>query len=166
MSTRRLNGFTLVEVMVALMVLSIGLLGVAKLSFSSVQSNNSAYLRTQGAQLIQQVFDDMRANRVQAAVGAYNIAFGAGAPGFATDCSQAVCTDTQMATYDLAKWKQRLKEALPGGDGQVVTALGVTAAGSQELVATVSVQWDDAVAQQTFAAGSGTTQTVTVESVL
>ena len=159
------KGFTLVEVMVAMMVLSIGLLGIAKLAFSSVQSNSSAYMRTQAAELTQEIFDAMRANRNQAALGAYNVAIGA-FPGAGTNCSQAVCTDVLMAAYDVSIWKARLATAFPGGDGSVVTALVANPNGNQELTAVVTVQWNDTVAQQTFGQGGNQTLSVAAESVL
>jgi type IV pilus assembly protein PilV len=159
------KGFTLVEVMVAMMVLSIGLLGIAKLAFSSVQSNSSAYMRTQASELTQEIFDAMRANRNQAALGTYNVAIGA-FPGAGTNCSQAVCTDVLMAAYDVSVWKARLAATFPGGDGSVVTALAVNANNNQEVTVVVTVQWNDAVAQQTFGQGGNQTLSVVAESVL
>jgi len=158
-------GFTLVEVLVSVLVLSIGLLGVAKLSFSSVQANGSSYMRTQATAMMQQIMDAMRANRNQAAQAGYDVAFGV-TPAAGTDCSQGNCTDVQMATYDLAQWKARLAAAMAGGDGQIVTAVVVLPSGNQELVATVTVQWNDSVAQQTFAPGGANTLNVSAQTVL
>ena len=55
------RGFTLVEVMVSLVVLSLGLLGVAKMVMLSSHSNDSAYLRTQATALAYEMLDYMRA---------------------------------------------------------------------------------------------------------
>ncbi len=60
----RRNGFTLLEVLIALLVFSFGLLGMAGLLAVSVQTNHSAYLRTQATFLAQGMADRMRANNL------------------------------------------------------------------------------------------------------
>ena len=59
----RRNGFTLLEVMIALLVFSLGLLGMAGLLAVSVRTNHGAYLRTQATFLAQSMADRMRANK-------------------------------------------------------------------------------------------------------
>jgi type IV pilus modification protein PilV len=78
------EGFTLIEVLVSLVVLSIGLLGTAKLMIFSARSNDSAYLRTQATALAYGMLDNMRANQQQAIAGSYATALNAAAtnPGF------------------------------------------------------------------------------------
>jgi type IV pilus assembly protein PilV len=165
------SGFTLVEVLVALVVLSVGLLGIAKLSFSAVQANSSAYMRSQSSALMQQIIDNMHANRNQAVVvQAYAIAYGVfpGAP--AKDCSVVTtCIDADITAYDLYIWKQRLAAALPNGDGQVVLTPTLLANGNTGILATVSVQWNDNVAQWAFGTPATTTPTplsLTVQTML
>ena len=60
------RGTTLIEVLIALIVLSIGLLGLALLQVTSVQSNHSAYYRSQATVLAHDLADRMRANRTAA----------------------------------------------------------------------------------------------------
>jgi type IV pilus assembly protein PilV len=167
----RTRGFTLVEVLVSLVILSIGLLGIAKLMLFSSHSNDSAYLRSQATDLAYQMLDNMRANSVQAAATAYDTAYTslATSPGF-TCVGAGACPN--LALYDVYQWKLRLDAtsgfvpagALPGGRGQIVTA---TAAG--QTTVTIYVQWDDSVAEGTLNPGAGTaanTQTITLETVL
>lgn len=165
----RAAGFTLVEILVAIVVLSIGLLGIAKLSIGSVQSNGSAFMRSQATELVQQIVDDMRANQPQAVAGGYNIALGAN-PGAAPNCVTAVCTAAQIATFDLARWNNRLTTLLPSGQGSVaVTQVADATTGSTENAAVVVVQWNDSVAQMAFANGvAAPTQTmvITMETLL
>ena len=59
---RHTNGFTLLEVLIALLIFSLGLMGLAGLLVVSVQTNHSAYLRTQASFLAQTMADRMRAN--------------------------------------------------------------------------------------------------------
>jgi len=162
----RSDGFTLIEVLVSMVILSIGLLGIAKLMLYSSRSNDSAYLRSQATALAYEMLDDMRANSTQAAGGAYNTTFGTAAsnPGFT--CAGAVCPN--LALYDVYQWKLRLNAtsgltpagALPSGAGQVTT----TAVGSQTTVV-IAVRWDDTVAGASFNE-TAATQTITLESVL
>jgi len=126
------GGFSLIEVLVAVVVLSVGLLGLAGLQTNSLRNNHSAYLRTQGAVLVGDIIERMRANYNAAVTGGrYNLAYAASVT--AAGCSTA-CTDSQVAADDLARWRTYV-EQLPGGESQV----NVTAAG----VATVSVRWSD-----------------------
>jgi type IV pilus assembly protein PilV len=163
------SGFTLVEVLVSLLVISIGLLGVAKLVLSAVKANDSAYFRGQATDLAYAILDNMRANR-QYALNAGNdyslVGYGAYAQP-ATMCNQVPalnCSPQQMADFDIYEWKQRLNAAnnkvsasnpsgqiigaLPNGDGQIVFTFPGPA-GGQTLV-TITVQWDDSVAAWAF----------------
>jgi len=167
----RSPGFTLVEVLAALVVLSVGLLGMIKLSFSSVQANSSAYMRSQSSALMQEIIDNMHANRNQAVVaGAYAIAYGVvpGAPG--QDCSVVTtCADSDVTAYDLYIWKQRLAAALPNGDGQVVLTPTLLPNGNTGILATISVQWNDSVAQWAYGtppAVAPAPQSLTVQTML
>ena len=168
------RGFTLVEVLVSMVILSIGLLGIAKLMLFSSRSNDSAYLRSQATELAYEILDNMRANRQEAinnpatyvtAAGA--VATTAAPPG--TICIGAVqCTPTALGIFDVYEWKLRLDTAsglpgaLPTGRGSVAIAT----VGTQTTV-TIQVFWDDTVAQSTFKAAAGTdTQSITLETVL
>lgn len=140
-STQR--GFTLVETMVAMVVLSIGLLGVAKLVTGAVHANDSGYMRGQATQLAYEILDQMRANR--SAALSYT---GAGA---AADCISAPCAPTVLAGLDMLNWNTRVAATLPGGTGTVTPT-----AGAGGTVAVIQVSWDDSEAQYAF--GGGATQ--------
>jgi type IV pilus assembly protein PilV len=167
-NTIRSRGFTLTEVLVALMVLSIGLLGVGKLVLFSARSNDSAYLRSQATELAYSILDDMRANRQTALNGSYNILVANTAPNPGLQCTSAApcTTGTQLAAYDLYQWANRLLALGPSGNGSVKTnAVTDPTSGSTDYTATITVTWDDTVARQTF---DGTTGVVSVvlETVL
>ena len=74
---RAQRGTTLIETLVALLVLSIGLLGVAALQITSLQNNRGAHMRSQASVLAYAIADRMRANRNVALAGGYNVVFGA-----------------------------------------------------------------------------------------
>ena len=131
MKTKRCaRGTTLIETLVALLVLSIGLLGVAGLQMTSLQNNRGAHLRSQAQVLAYDVADRMRANRTVALSGGYVIAFGASAAG------------ATVEARDLQDWKQSLAITLPGGDGQIDIA-------DLNLVR-ITVRWTDSIGTQQF----------------
>lgn len=135
------SGFTLLEILVALLVLAIGLLGLAGLMTSSMRNNLSASHRTQATWQAYDIVDRMRANRVAAISGSYTTAFGAAA------CSPTAPGGTPPQ-QDIANWKKQLACALPAGDGSVA----VNAATNE---ATVVIRWNDSrgtqgAANQTF----------------
>lgn len=114
----RVRGVGLIEVMVALVVLSIGLLGVANLQLSGLRMTQEAYFHSQAAVLAQDIIDRMRANSAAVDSGAYlrnSFANEEQAP----RCAPAVL-DGSVADQDLALWTQRLACELPAGDGTVV----------------------------------------------
>jgi type IV pilus assembly protein PilV len=167
----RSGGFTLIEVLVSLVILAIGLLGIAKLMLFSSHSNDSAYLRSQATALAYEILDDMRANRQEAIIPqTYNTAAAVPVVAPGVLCVGAVvCTTTQVAVYDLYQWGLHLNAnsgvvppgALPNGQGSVVAAT----VGTQTTV-TIVVSWDDSVAQNTLNLGAATTQSITLETVL
>lgn len=120
---RQPRGFTLVEALVALLALSIGLLGVAGLQLAGLRNNQSASWRTQGTYLAYDILDRMRANRDKRLE--YVIGTGAVPAGSGT------------ANSDLLAWKAHLASTLPGGNGTV--AVG----GPDNTEITITVQWDD-----------------------
>ncbi|MEG0007730.1 MAG: type IV pilus modification protein PilV [Aeromonas sp.] len=119
MPVRCETGFSLLEVMIAVLVLSVGILGMATLQLQALKSNQSALSSTEATQYANLMGDLMRANRSAALAGQYNIALGERASG------------ATAAVADLQYWKQTLG-SLPQGDGAVVVSQGR---------ATISVQW-------------------------
>lgn len=127
----RQRGFSLIEVLVALLVLSIGLVGLSGLQTNGLRSNHSALLRTQAAMLIGDIIERMRTNATAARSGDYDVAWGTSV--VAANCT-ASCSNVQVAADDLEEWRFNV-ERLPGGQSQV----SVTVAGT----ATVDVRWTD-----------------------
>jgi len=140
------RGFTMVETLVALVVLSIGLLGIAALYLDSLRAGRTAIYRTQAVTLTADLADRLRANR-QANV-AYAAAF-ADVPVEVASCySTAGCAPADLAATDLARWKATIAQQLPGGEGQVeVTA---PAAAGDPAIYVITVRWTE-VGQDTQA---------------
>lgn len=133
----RQQGFTLLEVMIALVIFSIGLLGLAGLQAEALRYNNGAYQRSQATFLVNDIMDRMRANRDSAINGNYDIALGTNPPSATCVGTGASCDAAATTAADLYEWKQALR-VLAGGDGSVAH---VTTGASTTF--TVTVQWDD-----------------------
>ena len=120
---RRQSGTTLLEVLITVVLVSVGLLGLAGLQLATVQNTNSAGERFEATTLAQDILERMRANRLQALNGDYNL-------DMADDPAGA-----DLVATDLDDWMTAL-ETLPQGDG----AIEVDADG----LVTIDVQWTDA----------------------
>lgn len=108
---RRQRGISIVEALVALVVIAVGMLGIAGLYLSSLQSSRSAKLRAQAVQLAGSIADRIRANRD--AVMAYNTADYGGEPAD-IDCETRRCEKEELAQDDLAEWIADIQATLPG----------------------------------------------------
>jgi type IV pilus assembly protein PilV len=123
------RGTTLVEVLVALVVLSVGLLGIAALQMTSLRNNRGAHLRSQAQVLAYDIADRMRANRNVALANAYVVALGVTPAG------------GTLNALDLQEWKATLAQALPSGDGEI-TRVG--------NMFRIRIRWTDSIGVQTF----------------
>ncbi len=169
---QRMRGFTMLEVLVALVILSMGLLGIAALLVTTQKSNSSSYIRQQAVQSAYNILDRIRGNQAEAVLGAYNVSNLAGAgqtPSLpsspSVDCSQAPCTPAQMASYDTWHWLSRDLAQLTNGCGSV----SAVTSGNNTLV-TITVQWDDGQASAQLgriaASPGGTLAQYTVQTML
>ncbi len=131
---RRQSGFTLIEVMIAILVLAFGLLGFALLQTMNVRFTKSAQQRTVATNLAYELVDVMRSQRSQGSF--YNgITFASfsGVTPPAGGCARVVAA---TPTANIDRWKCEVRKALPGGEAQVLLAANG--------VVSVEVRWGDA----------------------
>ena len=136
---RSQRGFSLIEVLIALLVLAIGLLGLAFLQVLNVRYTNSAQHRTMATNLATEAFDMMRSNPRHIIV--YNRLTEASFTGFAVPgagCS-AVAEDAASALKNIDRWRCDVVSQLPGGRGSVQVVENPVG----QYTATVTVIWVD-----------------------
>lgn len=150
---RSCSGISLIEVLIALVVLSVGMLGIAALYVESLRSGRSALTRSQAVVLAADMGERIRANprgntsytKTADATGTFNAACAAGGG----------CTTDAMAAHDIAVWHRMVDSrvavpnSLPGGRGSIAVTPG-----TGTLVRyTITVTWDESGAAT---AGSNT----------
>jgi type IV pilus assembly protein PilV len=131
----RARGFTIVEAMVALVVLSVGMIGVAALHGQGLGASRSAQFRSVAVNLSADMADRIRANRLAGA------AYAGGAAN--NNCDPAGgggvdCSPVQMAQHDLFAWNQQVTNSLPNGNWQIAFN-----GGTNPPTYTVTVFWDE-----------------------
>lgn len=156
---RRYRGFSMIELLVAVLVMGIGVLGITGLQMVSLQNNRGALLRSEAVMLAYDMLDRVRANPVglPAGISYGGVGMGGGPPA-SSNCNANACTANEMVAFDQRVWKCALgnyiesgtctslqaagvlpdpddQPGLPNGDGSIaVDANGII---------TITVQWDD-----------------------
>lgn len=127
------RGVTLIESMIALLVISVGLLGIAALQLTSMKQNNSALQNSKAVWIAHNMADRIRANQPE--FGNYDgIDVGAGSGNtYDRDCSSLPCSSGQLITSDAQEWGLDLS-VLPRGRGII---------DGNNTTLTVTVMWDD-----------------------
>lgn len=127
---RRLRGFSMIEVLVAVLVMSVGLLGMAALMTTSLRNGQSANQRTQATNLAYDVIDMMRADRrrdsfarINAALGSYSDPEAICGATTKTPLDYSACTGAASADRaylcDIDRWQRDLCYTLPNGRGRI-----------------------------------------------
>ena len=126
----RSKGVTLIEMMVAILVLSIGMLGIAGLQAATSKYKINTWVRSSASTLLSDISERVRinpdaagtsfANEGVTATSEYVISANwaaqqSDALAITKNCETAACTSSERATYDLLIWRQRLRESMPQG---------------------------------------------------
>jgi len=159
-NNKRQQGFTIIEVLVTLLILSVGLLGVAGMQVQGMRSGSLATQRLAVVMKAQEIAERIRIN--SAAVDSY--AVGAGDLGTNNACfNNTVCTEAQLAQYDVYLWKQDLRTVLP--DDASTTAV-ITVLNANPLIAAatvmISFDWTSAAGAQQYSTSFQVDSTNTV----
>jgi len=138
------RGFTMLEVLVSLFILSFGLLGLAALQTVGLQYNRQSYQRTQAVIQAYDILDRIRANPTGNTNGDYNSISLGSTPSVSTDCASSSCTPDEIATYDINQWNTMNAALLTNGQGAVCHGTfnaNFTACSTGGSVVSVAITW-------------------------
>ncbi len=135
---RRIRGISMVESLVALVIISVGMLGIAGLYVSSLQAGRSANLRIQAVNLATELGDRIRANK--RGVAKYQAS--TTDLGKSNACETASCTPDKIAENDIYIWKQAISAVLPANANGAVAYTAATATTPARCAITVT--WREA----------------------
>jgi type IV pilus assembly protein PilV len=154
-SARRSAGFTIIEVAIAMLVLSVGLLGVAGLQATGMRSTYQSHQRSMAMAQARDLADRMRANLAGMRAAEYVKTIPAAPPSPDCESSGNACNAAQLAKSDLYNWDSMNGQLLPSGQGSVTCTdidpgtPGVLESGTACLV---TLRWDG---DRTAATGTG-----------
>jgi type IV pilus assembly protein PilV len=146
---QRQYGFSLFEILVAILILSFGLMGLAQLQSATVRFKTNSWVRSAAATLFTDMADRLRANPTQT-----GSAYGAGTStvsaylfsqtwstqqsatlSITKDCVATTCTSSERATYDLETWRINTRRMIPQGS--------VNIEGNRATGFTLTLSWFD-----------------------
>ncbi len=120
----RVEGFSLVEVLVAVLVLSLGVIGTAGMQLTALRTTQQSTFQTTAVQLAAEIADKMRANESQMKLGAavnpylhvdYWATTQGEPPPPGKRCYVDHCNGAELALFDIYEWQKRVYTDLPGG---------------------------------------------------
>lgn len=130
----RSGGFTFIEVLVSILVFSMGLFGLAGMQATALHNNNDALMRSIALAQIYDMADRMRANPQGLKRGLYDAVSGGGSDPECLYKNEGCTTVEQVAATDIYEWNSRNAALLPMGTG-IVTRIGA--------VLNIAVKWDE-----------------------
>lgn len=140
----RQSGFTLIEVLVSVVVISVGLLGLAGLMATTAKVNQGAYQRTQVGLAVQALVESMHVNPAAVALGRYDGVRKKNALAGA-DCRKHACSVASRADYDLAQFDRALENALPDAQSTLKcdSAGAVATADVYDGICRIEIAWSE-----------------------
>lgn len=131
--SKQQTGFGLIEILVSVVIMAIGLLGLAALQNTSLKLSYDSYIRSQATFLAYDLIDRVRANP-----DAQSYEMSTTATLKQTNCFSVECTVSEMREFDLYYWREQARDLLPD------TITEVTYDDSQQLYS-MRISWADRV---------------------
>lgn len=137
---RRQQGLTLLESLVAIVVLALGVLGMLGVQMRTLAETQTGVRRAQAVRLIEDLSERIKSNprgldQLDDYVADWDASVAA-----ATDCSSAACTPAQLAAWDLKAWRDSVAETLPLGQAATFASSDTDEDGARRLLG-VMVGW-------------------------
>lgn len=138
-------GVGLVEVLVALIIISVGLLGIASMYVISLQAKTTSLSRMKAVNLAQDMADRIRANQNAAANYTLSSSNARTSLGNSPNCSvtTVTCTGAQMALYDQYEWDNMIYDSTRGMSLPGTATRSITVSGSSPSTVTITLTWQE-----------------------
>ena len=114
---KKQQGISLVEALVALVILAVGVLGLAGVQARQLVETRTANTRAMAVRLVDDLNERMQLNTAGVRANNYVLAFGVTPAG--GTCTAAACSPAQLAASDLAQWRANVGALLPGGNAAI-----------------------------------------------
>lgn len=150
------RGATLIEILVTILVMSVGLLGLGATQMLSLKNGNNANLSYFASLAAYDIVERMRINPLGVENGAYD-ASGVDEGQAEKTCFSGICSTLELAEMDLYEWGQTLSENLPGGEGAIEVDDGE---------ATITVTWSEQHTGKDYGRSAGGAEERTLELVV
>lgn len=142
-SSRTLNrarqqGMSLIEVLVAIVIIAIALFGTASLQMSAMRLGQGGVFRSHAVFLAQDIAERMESNAAGAIAGSYAVTLTSTPPTVDTTCETAACAQAALAAYDIAQWANTVSTTLPQSSWSITH----TVTGTPSTY-TIVVRWID-----------------------
>jgi type IV pilus assembly protein PilV len=128
----RTSGESLLEVMIAMLVFSVGVIGIATMMLTSMRQNDATLARTNATILANEMYENMLANLTGTKDGSYNLSMESAIPRTSSyDCEDSEfnpdpdCDTTQLANWELGRWGKRFNDVLHYGDASIAVDTSV-----------------------------------------
>ena len=148
---RRETGFTLLEILISMLIIAVGVLGTAGLQAFALKVNQGGQLRSQAVILGIDFIERVEANNGATITGGYAPA--SYPTSYPVDCSTTYCQQSELATYDLVKFKARVLAQLPGA------SVTVSMTGAGPFTYSVSINWEERITSSKGAAAGAQSET-------
>ena len=157
-------GFSMIEVLVTLLIVSLALLGTAGLQAYSMRLNQGGQFRTQAVFLVADLAERIEGNKAGAVAGNYVLAASGVAAAPNTACQDGACTPAALATFDLLQWQNAVFVTLPQSSWEVCIDADLNGvcdgapAFTNPITYLIRISWVDRRADTTNAAFDATTR--------
>jgi len=138
------HGFSMLEILITLVIISTALLGTAGLQIYALRMGQDGQFRTQAVFLASDITERMEANKLAAVAGDYVVASASTPSASGSDCAANSCNATALASWDISQWENAIITAgLPQADWQIIQ----TTAGNPSSYSII-INWADRSASE------------------